>query len=324
MSAQRLTTGAKADAKKLVSAKFGKLGLLTLITQIIVSIPLIFIIVTAMLEIVSSSLRSDISGILMSTVSLFITMFLVSTPMAFGQIKCFYDVYKTGDFEWKTLFTAFQTLDNYKRALKYGVLIFFKLILWFIPLSIAIYAGLMQLIFTIFAYTVYTDFILTPIIIFIIMAVISLILLLVIMIKSVKYYAGYLTLIDVEDIGCKGALKQGLDTLKGYNKEIVYFGFSFILWYILSAITYGLATFFISPYIVVSLITLVKKIEEEKARKELEKLQATEMIAENTYLENTNITEEISNIALENVSNTTDEELKKVNQKLENKDNIEN
>lgn len=318
MMAKRLTTLAKQDAKSIVSGKFGKLGALTILGGLITTIPVFIIMFMNVIDIISSALTSDISGLLMSIVSLILASVLITSPLAFGQIKCFYDVYKTGDFQWKTLFIAFETLDSYKRALKYSVLIGAKLVLWAIPFAIALYAAFIQFVFVMFGYNVYGEIIPTALIITLIMAIISIILLLIIVIKSMKYCAGYLTLIDNKEIGCKGAVSEGLQIFKGYNKELIYFVCSFILWQILSAITYGVAAFFTAPYLTISFIVLVRKIECEKAEKQLEKMQ------DEQGLSHIDIIEDISITGVEDSTNAVDKELELVNEKLENIDNRDN
>lgn len=331
---QRLTTLAKADAKKIVSKKFGKLGVLTTLASLIISLPMFIILIMNMAEVITSSLTSDISGVSMSLISLVVILFLIVAPITFGQIKCFYDTYKTGDFQWKTLFIAFETLDSYKRAVKYAVLMFSKLALWLIPISAAVYFMAMQIVYLIFMYIAYGDFVAASQIAFMAAIVIALILILVtVLVQAFKYCAGYLTLIDNPEIGCKGALRQGVQTFKGYNTEIIYFLVSFILWQIFSALTYGVAAFFTVPYIALSFITLVRKIEDDKSRKVQEELERIEnlgrlesleniMIIEDTSNENLDNLENELNTVLTNASNMQDEDLDIINQKLGNKEDL--
>ena len=55
--------------------------------------------------------------------------------------------------------------------------------------------------------------------------------------------------VDNPDTGVIEALKTSWRITKGYKFDIFVFQLSFILWYILCAVTFGIAAFYVSPYV---------------------------------------------------------------------------
>ena len=85
-------------------------------------------------------------------------------------------------------------------------------------------------------------------------------------IKAIAYSMTPFILADREDVDAKDALVLSMEMTNGYKAEIFVLMLSFIGWWILSALTFGiLAIFYTGPYMSASLAGIYEELKDKQA-----------------------------------------------------------
>ncbi len=86
----------------------------------------------------------------------------------------------------------------------------------------------------------------------------------------VKYYAYRMSdyiMAENPDINALDAIKKSEEMMKGHKLELFILDLSFIWWYLLVGITFGIALVYVMPYVMASRTNFYLKIKEEQAEK---------------------------------------------------------
>lgn len=252
-----LTTEVKALARGQVIEKIGKFLGVTLLASII---PVLIVMIGTMiftLPILAIVATDNMSGIMPLFIGFMLFMvassLFVISPTAWGVLRCYYDMQKTGDFKVSTVFSGFSSLRSIGICIKHSLINYILIFTPFLALIIVI------------AITVFLVPIVYPLVFVISMIAFSLWAIIV----DFKSYAVYFYIFnkldknDDEKISIISAYKKIFKDLKGYNSEILYFSFSFILWSLLSFIPFigSIAIMvFVHPYMTLSYVYLSEKI----------------------------------------------------------------
>ncbi|HPJ02508.1 MAG TPA: DUF975 family protein [Candidatus Limiplasma sp.] len=88
-------------------------------------------------------------------------------------------------------------------------------------------------------------------------------------VKAIAYSMTPYILAERDDVSAQDALKLSMDMTYGYKMDIFMMGLSFIGWWILSALTFGiLAFFFTGPYTATSFAGLYEELKAIQAKEE--------------------------------------------------------
>lgn len=251
-----LTTEVKAKARPQVMEKMAKFLGVSLLAAII---PMLIVMIATI--VFTAPLLAVNTSDPLQMVPLFIGFFAFTTvsglfiisPIAFGTLRCYYDMQKTGDFKVSTVFSGFSSINNAMISIKHSLI---NSLIILIPVI-----GLMLLTVVVI--------LIIPVVYPLVFIVSMIAFTLWIIIFDFKSYVVYFYIFDEldkntdEKISVRAEYKKVFKDFKGYNKEILYFSFSFILWSFLSFIPFigSIAILvFVNPYMILSYTHLVEKI----------------------------------------------------------------
>ncbi len=83
-------------------------------------------------------------------------------------------------------------------------------------------------------------------------------------IKNYAYSFAYYIMLDDKDITPKDALKKSEELTNGNKMDLFLLDLSFIGWYLLSAITFGIVGLWVVPYHNIAKVALYQKLRESK------------------------------------------------------------
>ena len=80
-------------------------------------------------------------------------------------------------------------------------------------------------------------------------------------IAAISYSMAMLVMVDGEENAME-CIRKSKAMMKGYKWDYVVFQLSFILWHLLSAVTFGLAYFYVGPYISVASVLYYEELKK--------------------------------------------------------------
>lgn len=267
-----LTTEVKAKARPQVIDKIGEFLGVTVLAAIIPVLIAVIGVIAFTVPLMAISGTND----LLSMVTFFagFVMFLtvagifIISPTTYGLLRCYYDMQKTGTFKVSTVFSGFINMRNIIISIKHAIINF---LVTFVPSIIISSIGFIFIFAGIFVIEG-MDFhipdsmmILGALLVFVVVILVFLWMITL----SFKSYAVYFYIFDEQDknpdekISVRANYKKAFKEIKGYNEEILYFSFSFILWMFLAQVPLigSIAMLlFINPYMILSYVHLVAKI----------------------------------------------------------------
>lgn len=175
---------------------------------------------------------------------------IITVPFEIGLVFSFIKIYKNETFSYGDLFTL--TLDNFSKVWKVVGNILLKLIVPIILLVVSIFALILGIVFLGIASNSSdaSSIFSTLGIIFVILGYIGYIASLIFLyVKSLLYSVSYYILYDNPNMTGKQIVEESERIMKGQRGK--YFGLqlSFIGWGLLTILTLGIGTLFLTPYV---------------------------------------------------------------------------
>lgn len=222
----------RAQARKALAGKWGKVALTTLIYAILI---IVLEFVLALIPVVGP-----------------IILTVITLPLSYGMIVTYVKI-KNGE---ETTYTEFFTngFNSFARAWKTSLWIFVKLLVPFLLVVVAyilVFVGAGMSLYS--AMTVTSDSISpTGSIISIIGTVLLVIAMVYMTVKYFLYALSYFVLNDRQDLLPKQAVEESARLMQGHRGQFFWLCLSFIGWMILSVIAFGLGYLWVLPYIVIT------------------------------------------------------------------------
>ncbi len=98
---------------------------------------------------------------------------------------------------------------------------------------------------------------------------------------SIVFAMTYPILVDREEIGVVDAFKESFKMMKGNKTKLFVLALSFIGWFLLTIITFGIASFWVTPYFYIAILVLYTKIKGEQTKEAF----SEDIIVEKTLIE---------------------------------------
>lgn len=168
--------------------------------------------------------------------------FLVS-PLSLGAARWFYMLVHGRSLPLREVFIFFESFNDYRRAVRLYVSIYFRSLLWsllflVLPGAISIFAAAAVTLNP--GHTATTGLVFSFILVFLVVLLCTIFL--------NRYALAAYLLCESDDVRPGEAIRASIAYTKGYRFDLFLFYLSFIGWYFLCALTLGILLFYTAPY----------------------------------------------------------------------------